>query len=261
MRNSKENKNEISIATIDDVTFIKGWLKREHNKNFDGFYSNLNQIQEGQQKGELFVSRKENEAVAFQLGKVNADIISVREENRKEGHARNLFIALLERAKGAGNSFLVVQCVPESSLSFWTKLGFNCWHPTNRLGIWAYYPIEKINSLTHLERIIEVRIEFYPDSAIYEDKPTPIQTYLVKGEVAAGEIILERRVFGVQENTMFGMAIRLMVKNRELLFCKIINLEVSSPGVIVYNNNMVSVDSITLNEANDPLAELDSANH
>lgn len=261
MQNSNVNKNEISIATIDDVTFIKSWLKREYEKNFEGFYSNLNLIQEGQRNGELFVSRKANDAVAFQLGKLNADIVSVREENRREGHASDLFIALLERAKMAGNSFLVVQCVPEESLTFWKKLGFKCWHPANRSGVWAYYLVEKINNLTHPERIINLKIEFHSDSAIYENSSNLVQTYLVKGEITARGIILERRIFGIQEKTMFGMAIRIKAANRELLFCKAIDLEASSPGVILYNNNLVSIDSIILNEADGRLMELVRANH
>ena len=84
----------------------------------------------------------------------------------------------------------------------------------------------------------------------------PFQTQFVKGGVTTGQILLERRIFGIDEVAMDEMAVRITVANEELLFCKTTDLRANLHGVIAQNPHMVSVTKIELKEQRNFLREI-----
>jgi len=160
---------EVVPATRDDLSCILAWLKREHAEDGEGFWKNRNLISKGLNRlGELWVIRRNGEAVAFQLGKHEADILSVRKDHRRAGVGKALVQASIERAKRDGVNALSVQCRPQESLGFWERMGFSQYGSTESYDdVHARIFLTRTLDVPMTGATVDVVIGFYPESASY----------------------------------------------------------------------------------------------
>ena len=233
-------------ANAADLAYIETWLSDEYDRNHEGFFYSLDLIHAGLLRGELYVSREDGAAVAFQLGRFKPDIICVREEHRRRGHGSKLFTALKKRAERNNIYCFAGECRPEVSLGFWKKLGFRQWYPVGRSRLQILYLLGEERVLDAGLEIVEVLIEFLPADALYHASKKPLQSHRLKGALENGQITLERRVFGVQEDLMMGMVVRVAVNGVEQCFCKVISRKASEMGVREHDQTVASCDRIRL---------------
>lgn len=114
----------VKQAILSDFNHILEWLWREYNQDGVGFWYHRKYISEAFRSGELWVIRREEAAVAFQVGHYAPEILCVQKMYRKQGLATELFNASLDRAKRDDVTMLSLECAPAQALPFWKKLGF-----------------------------------------------------------------------------------------------------------------------------------------
>ena len=134
MADNTPSTAEVFEATREDLVFILAWLRREYDEDdSSGFWCNRGVISNAFDKPKnLWVIRRNGEAVAFQVGQYAADILSVRKDYRNRGMATALLEASIERAKPDNVNVLSLQCAPETSLGFWKRMGFEEYHDPQR---------------------------------------------------------------------------------------------------------------------------------
>lgn len=228
MRNETTTAIEVVEATPEDITCILGWLKREYDEDGDGFWCNANLISDaGKTPGDIWVVRRNGEAVAFQLGRYSASILSVRKDYRKMSLGTALVEASVERAFRDDVNALSVQCQPEESFGFWERMGFVGYgdlEPHNH--VMAYRILPRTFKLPFAPSSIEVVIGFYPESAKYGDAKDvlPIAEHQVAGVHADdGSIILNQRVIGLSHYGRRGggdTVVKVEIDGVPHCFCK-----------------------------------------
>jgi GNAT superfamily N-acetyltransferase len=193
---------EVVEATPEDITCVLAWLKREYDEDGEGFWCNNNVISDALDRpGCMWVVRRNGEAVAFQLGRYSASILSVRKDYRNSGMGKALVQASIERAFMDNVNALSVQCNPESSLGFWKRMGFV------RYGDFGPYSDVKARRILPRPFVlpaspppIDVVIGFYPESATYgdaKDEPPIAEHHVLGVKINDGSIILDQRVIGL----------------------------------------------------------------
>jgi GNAT superfamily N-acetyltransferase len=116
---------DVVEASPEDITCVLGWLKREYDEDGEGFWCHDHLISDAVNRpGDMWVIRRDGGAVAFQLGKYSASILSVRKDYQKMGLGAALVKASVKRAFMDNVNALSVQCRPEASLGFWKRMGF-----------------------------------------------------------------------------------------------------------------------------------------
>lgn len=193
---------QVVEATHEDIARILAWLKREYDKDGDGFWCNHNLISAAfDSLGDLSVIRRNGEAVAFQLGRYSAASLSVRKGYRNMGLGAALVEASVERALRDDVNALSVHCEPKESLGFWERMGFVRY---GDIGPYSVIKARRILPRTFDLPIatspIDVVVGFYAESATYEDAKDvlPIAEHHVAGVHANdGVIMLDQRVVGL----------------------------------------------------------------
>ena len=210
---------EVSPAIQNDLVCILAWLEREYDEDDgDGFWCNRDVIRDAfDEAGNLWVIRRDGEAVAFQVGEYAASIISVRKDHRRSGLATSFVKASIERAKAADVNMLSVQCAPEASFAFWKRMGFEKYHDYRRPGdLRVRRVLPRTFDPPPNPAPIEVIVGFYPEKATYHDGQDipPIEENRVVGfRDLDGSILLERRVIGLchDEPDCRDLAIKIKV--------------------------------------------------
>jgi GNAT superfamily N-acetyltransferase len=230
MRNETTTAKEVVEATPEDITCILAWLKREYDEDGDGFWCNANLISDaGKRPGDIWVVRRNGEAVAFQLGRYSASILSVRKDYRKMGVGTSLVEASVERAFSDDVNALSVQCQPEESFGFWERMGFVRYsdlEPISSDVLVVYRIVPRTFKLPFAASSIEVVIGFYPESAQYGDAKdvVPIAEHHVAGVYADdGSIILNQRVIGLSHYGRGGdgdTVVKVEIDGVSRCFCK-----------------------------------------
>jgi len=193
---------EVIQATPKDITCLLAWQKREYDEDGEGFWCNRNLIADAlDTPGDMWVIRRNGEAVAFQLGRYSAAILSVRKDYRQMGIGAALVEASVERAFGDDVNALSVQCRPRESLGFWERMGFIRYGDLEPYSdIKARRVLPRTFDLPLASSTIDVVIGFYPESATYGDAMDvlPLATHHVTGvRTNDGSIMLDQRIIGL----------------------------------------------------------------
>lgn len=228
---------EVERASAEDVDHILGWLKQEYDEDGEGFWNNRQMIRDAlDDPDELWVIRKDGEAVAFQLGEHAADIMSVRKDCRRMGMGQALFEASLQRAMGNDVNVFEGQCEPTGSLDFWQRMGFKRYHdPQRPHDVMVRYILPRSFDLPVDARRVPVVIGFYPEAALDDDRVFAIDEYHLEGAVLDdGSIMLDRRVLCLNGNEPEGkdLVINIEVDGKERCFGKAKHEEAQEAGVV-----------------------------
>jgi GNAT superfamily N-acetyltransferase len=215
------------LGTPEDITCILAWLKHEYDEDGEGFWCNRNLISDALNRpGDIWVIRRNGEAIAFQLGRYSADILSVRKDHRKIGLGAAHVQASVERALSDDVNALSVQCQPKESLGFWEQMGFVRYGDLEPYcDVKARRILQRTFDLPIASSPIEVVIGFYPESATYGDAKgvLPIAEHHLAGVHADdGSIMLDRRVIGLSDLGEEGQdtVVKVEVHSVVRCFCK-----------------------------------------
>lgn len=215
-------------ATPEDVARVTAWLKSEYDEDGEGFWCNHNVISDALNRpGDMWVVRRDGEAVAFQLGRYSAEILSVRKDYRKTGVGTSLVEASVERAFSDGVNALSVQCQPEESFGFWERMGFVRYGDLEpHDNVMACRILPRAFKLPFAPSTVEVVIGFYPESVLFGDAKNglPIAEHHVAGVHAEdGSISLNQRVIGLSHYGRRGdgdTVVKVEIDGSLRCFCK-----------------------------------------
>ena len=219
---------EVLPATENDLKVILGWLEREYEEDEEGFWSNRNVITQSCREYEnLWVIRRDGEAVAFQVISYGDGIVCVRKDSRKQGYGAALVGFLVSRALEDNVNVLSGECSPRSSLIFWEKMGFkrygnlDSWNPTVRKVLHRKHDIP-----TDLPTA-KVTIGYYPEKALHQPGVLSFEAHqLIGGLVGNGTII------GLTDDAHpRDLVVKVEVNGDELCFCKAKHDKAKAVGV------------------------------
>ena len=227
--------SEVLPATENDLKVILGWLEREYEEDEEGFWSNRCMITRSfREDRDLWMIRKDGEAVAFQVGVYGTDIACVRKDARGQGYGTALANFSLARAFEDNVNVLCLECCPRSSLPFWEKMGFERYgdfSPWDRITVRRVLH-RKHDIPTDLPKV-EVTVSFYPEAVLYSSGVSPFQVCrLTGGLLENGRVKLPCRVIGLtQDAEPHDLVVKIEVNGDMWCFCKAKYDEAEAVGV------------------------------
>jgi GNAT superfamily N-acetyltransferase len=213
---------DVQKATSEDLATVLGWLEREYAEDDgEGFWCNRSIIASALEDGDLWVIRRDGEAVAFQVGDYAADIVSVRKEHRRQGLGDALFAASLDRAVEGNVNVLSIKCMPRNSWPFWRRHGFERYGDMSEWGeITARRVLPRPFEIPPELPSADVTISFYPEAATYPRDVPPVSVHQVRGgRLDGGAIMLERRVIGLCHDEPEGKDLAIKIEVDGVLRC------------------------------------------
>lgn len=230
---------DVVNATQADLDQILDWLEREYHEDGEtGFWSNRNIISEALDRGDLYVIRRDGEAVAYHVGHYAADISNVRRACRRKGFGTALLEASIARAYRDNVNVLDGECSPRDSLSFWQKHGFERYGDMSERGKVTVRRVlpRSFDLPSDLPRV-PVTIGFYPEEATYYQATgiEPVAVHNVTGaHLDDGTVMLDRRVIGLpdDEPERKDLVVKVEVDGEVRCFCKAKYEEAGKAGVI-----------------------------
>jgi len=216
-----------------DLDWILMWLGKEyHDAGGEGFWCNHGVIQSSFEEGDLWVIRKDGEAIAFQVGSYAADIACIRRAFQRQGFGKALFAASLARAKRDDVNVLWGECSPISSFPFWRGLGFEQYNDPGSPAILVRRVVGRRFKLPKGRPPSAVQIGFYPEEALYRPGVAAISQYQPRAVLLEdGLVRLGQRIIGIILGGGRDLVIRIEVDGIERCFCKAKYDEATSAGV------------------------------
>ena len=124
------NELKINLApTIEDLSVIEKWLKKEDKKYKSGFYCNWNIIEKSFKSNRLISLEFNNDVIGFLIYSVGdiyieIDIMEVSLDYRRNGFGK-IFLEKFEDVLKKQNVLAIkLFCEPRESELFWRKMGF-----------------------------------------------------------------------------------------------------------------------------------------
>lgn len=113
-----------------DIEEILVWLKRERDRNGEGFYNNKNIILESFQRGNVIVLKHRGKNIGMAVWSeddihVNIDIFVINPLFHSQGYGSFFYKAISEYFRTEGFKAVKLFCEPRTSERFWIKMGLN----------------------------------------------------------------------------------------------------------------------------------------
>lgn len=221
--------DNIRKATKDDLSVVNGWLRAEREETGGGFFCNWSIINRSFQCGRLNVLAVDGDVVGFVADAINGPaILEVRPDARSKGYGRQLAGAAITAAFARDISVLEIDCVSETSVLFWEKMGFTA--SRNQIGIgggvYAHRVLRRSLPLADGPRA-HFEIGFYPEERVDRLDAQPFRTYAGEGLLLEdGSLRLPERAicFRAEMVNRFDCVVKVAA-NGALLFAD----EVKSP--------------------------------
>lgn len=154
---------------------IHKWLVTQEAQEIPGtFLCNWNLTMECHREGKLlvYIDGKTATPVAYQWGGlVRPGILEVRYDMRGRGIGKKLVVKRIAQAAKSGQSMLVIQCKPSTSIPFWKSMGFTMFQSDEGKN-YAYRIIEKKHKLPEGGTPVSVTVRVYLEKKKWE-KDTP----------------------------------------------------------------------------------------
>lgn len=218
-----------------DLQCVLNWLEREYREaegDFKSFWCNRQMIQRSFENEDLWVIRKNDEAIAFQVGNYAAEIACVRKEFQRRGLGKKLFAAALARAKRDNVNVLWGECAPTTSFPFWQSLGFERYNDPDDIHIFVRRFIDRRFKLPRGKASAVVEIEFYPEDVLYEKGVSAISVHRPTAiSLEDGRIFLAERVVGIAQFGGKDLVIKISLDGVPRCFCKAKYNEAIEAGV------------------------------
>ncbi len=142
----------IKVAAKIDLNKIEQWLRKEYEKEGQGFFSNKDIVIDNFYKNQLFVYIINNFPVGFITGPFDGpSILNVNKDFQGIGVGTRLFEYILNKAIKNKIDVIKIQCKPETSVGFWEKMGFTI-HEKHEHS-YGYMIIEYKNNILSGEKI------------------------------------------------------------------------------------------------------------
>jgi len=225
MVKAESTASEVSLASVDDLRAILKWLEEEFEAEGQGFWNNRGSIERAYQKGELWVIRRQGQAVAFQARDEEPRLISVKRNHRRHGLGSALIVAMIKRAQAAGTPVLFDECATEEGLALCLKHGFERHYKAyeqNKVFVRLWLPPLRVELSSHLPKV-SVVISFYPEAALYKKaESVPSDMDSVTGvRLKCGEVILEQRVVGLSTGEIENdLVVKIEIDGAQVYFGK-----------------------------------------
>lgn len=120
--------HHIRTTTDVDFEYIRGWLIDENKKTGEGFLCNISSIEKTHQDAELAAIFLESYPIGFAtLLNSRDNILEIHPDHRNKGYGRLLSNWVEKCFFSRGMSVIEIECSPETSASFWKKMGYTLW--------------------------------------------------------------------------------------------------------------------------------------
>ncbi len=124
------NLNVLCSPTLQHLNEIRKWLQKEDRLSNEGFFCQMDIIENSFQKNKLIVITKDDVAIGFLTFYysdyiVNIEIAEVKPSERKKGIGKLLLQGSFNRFIEDGVFVAQLFCAPASSEKIWKRMGFN----------------------------------------------------------------------------------------------------------------------------------------
>lgn len=204
----------IRTSTDADIEFIHAWLQQQHQDNIPGtFMCNWNLTLKQHARGDLlvYVDQETGEPVAYQWGGLlQPGILEVRNDLRGRGIGRTLVAHRLAQAYASGEDILHIECTPDSSIPFWTAMGFTLVDGSSE----AYAFIDRTLRLPEGDEV-SATVEWYPESRKWEPSTPAKASKRLRAVRVGGEVFLPERVLCLERVEGRDTVLRVAVEGVE----------------------------------------------
>lgn len=237
-------------ATARDLAAIKVWLREEREQTGEGFFCNWNVIADLFEKHEVFVVDAAGDPVAFLANEGAHHLIAeVRPDQRGRGYGRMIAEAMVEQSTAKGLSVIEIDCAPETSVPFWTRMGFTP-VPSRRGfggGAYACREIPRPLALGRGERV-PFAVRFYDEAGRHRGGE-PFRAYQGEGELRDGRLVAlpERAIcYGPEVRHLLDCYARVDVNGRTVFMDKTKRQEAVALGVECDGGGIPFIEAIHL---------------
>lgn len=243
-------KPTFRAATARDLALIEAWLRDEREQTGEGFFCNWNIIADLFGRQEMFVVDAAGDPVAFLANEGAHHLIAeVRPDRRGRGYGRMIAKAMVEQSAARGLSVIEIDCAPETSVSFWTKMGFTPVRSRrgNGGGVYAYREIPRPLALGRGERV-PFAVRFYEEAAHHRGG-VPFRAYQGEGEMRDGRLVAlpERAIcYGPEVRHLLDCYARVDVDGRTVFMDKTKRQEAVALGMEYDGGGIPFIEAIHL---------------
>lgn len=194
----RSTPGSIRTATDDDLPLILTWLKEQQSQDEeDTFLCNWNLTERAHEEGDLlvYIEAGSNAPVAYFWGSLNdtSSILEVKASHRRHGIGAHFVEHLIGLSHANNEPLLHIECAPESSVAFWTRMGFEV-YSNRRLQWFGTQILPMPRELPKDGMPIEVSIKFLDERSHYGDA-APISVHAPRAvQMPDGLIHLDRRI-------------------------------------------------------------------
>lgn len=116
-------------AYREQLNEVKSWLSKKHSSNSNGFYNNIDNIENSFNLNEMSCLMFENQTIGFATWRLQEriafiDIFEIHPTFNKRGFGKLLFKELTSYFISRGIYAIELRFISEESKAFWIKMGF-----------------------------------------------------------------------------------------------------------------------------------------
>ena len=199
----------VRTAVNADLPYIQKWLKHEVRNGF-GFINNWRMIQEACEKKLMTVFVESEGPVGFLIYGISHDtILQTKSDCQRRGIGRALVEHAIRNEEAQDNAVLVVQCAPQSSVEFWSRMGFEVHRDTENFKHQKSIYMQRLSKKSHThvrgDELEMITVRVYPENALYSKelvRPDRVHYVMAKLDEKTRTLELAHRVSVAHESML-----------------------------------------------------------